>query len=94
VKVIWTHHAISDLDQIADFIEQDHPEAADRVFTRIFTAVMSLASMPQRGRPGVASGTRELVFPPWPYIAVYRVTGNEVYVVRIRHAAQKPTPGN
>jgi toxin ParE1/3/4 len=89
MKVIWANRAIADLDQIADFIEQDHPEAADRVFTRIFTEVMSLASMPQRGRRGVAVGTRELVFPPWPYIAVYRVTDKEVHVVRIRHASQK-----
>jgi toxin ParE1/3/4 len=89
MKVIWANRAIADLDRIADFIEQDRPEAADHVFNRIFTEVMSLASMPQRGRRGIAAGTRELVFPPWPYIAVYRVTNKEVYVVRIRHAAQK-----
>jgi toxin ParE1/3/4 len=82
MKVIWANRAIADLDRIADFIEQDPVEAADHVFNRIFTEVMSLASMPQRGRRGVAS-------PPWPYIAVYRVSDKEVYVVRIRHAAQK-----
>jgi plasmid stabilization system protein ParE len=33
-------------------------------------------------------GTRELVFAPWPYIAVYEIIQNEVQVLRIRHASQ------
>ena len=31
--------------------------------------------------------TREILFPPWPYIAVYEID-DEVRVLRIRHAAQ------
>ncbi len=40
------------------------------------------------GRTGLAPDTRELVFPPWPYIAVYEVVDSVVNVLRIRHASQ------
>jgi len=36
----------------------------------------------------LASDTRELVFAPWPYIAVYEIIEGQVHVLRIRHASQ------
>jgi plasmid stabilization system protein ParE len=41
-----------------------------------------------RGRVGLADNTRELVFPPWPYIAVYEIMEGQVQILRIRHASQ------
>jgi plasmid stabilization system protein ParE len=32
--------------------------------------------------------TRELLFPPLPYIAVYRLKAETIEILRIRHAAQ------
>jgi toxin ParE1/3/4 len=46
------------------------------------------ADMPERGRIGLAENTRELIFAPWPYIAVYEVSESNVTVLRIRHASQ------
>jgi toxin ParE1/3/4 len=40
------------------------------------------------GRTGEVPGTRELVFHPWPYIAVYKIDTEVVRIIRIRHAAQ------
>jgi len=48
-----------------------------------------LHSFPNRGRPGKKPGTRELVVRPLPYIVVYQVSEDVVYVVRILHGAQK-----
>ena len=42
-----------------------------------------------RGRPGKKPGTRELVLSPLPWILVYAVRGDAVYVVRILHGAQQ-----
>jgi addiction module RelE/StbE family toxin len=44
---------------------------------------------PNRGRTGKKPGTRELVVRPLPYIVVYQVSGDVVYVARILHGAQK-----
>ena len=53
-----------------------------------YEAVRSLEESPHRGRPGREDGTRELLFPPLPYVAVYRVKGQSIEVLRIYHAAQ------
>ena len=55
---------------------------------KIYTAVAELRRFPHRGRVGLADYTRELVFPPWPYIAVYEIIEDQVQVLRIRHASQ------
>lgn len=35
--------------------------------------IRSLRESPYRGRPGSEPDTREVLFPPLPYVAVYRV---------------------
>jgi plasmid stabilization system protein ParE len=49
--------------------------------------IRDLKQWPGRGRPAEA-GTREILFPPTPYIAVYRVKEKTIEVVRIYHTAQ------
>ena len=39
-------------------------------------------------RVGREEGTRELLFPPLPYVAVYRLKERSIEVLRIYHAAQ------
>jgi len=50
--------------------------------------IANLRRFPLRGRLGLAPGTREIVYPPWPYIAVYEISGDQVHVLGIRHASQ------
>jgi addiction module RelE/StbE family toxin len=89
VKVIWTPRAASDLDEFVDFVGRDKPDAALRVSERIYSEVMKLASTPHIGRPGKVVGTRELIFHPWPYIAVYKISEDSIRIIRIRHASQQ-----
>ena len=49
--------------------------------------VAALRKFPNRGRIGLVPGTPELVFNPWPYIAVYEVLEGQVQELRIRHAS-------
>jgi toxin ParE1/3/4 len=89
MNVIWTPRAAADLDEAFDYIEIDSPESAIRVADRIYRQVMELADMPHIGRRGDVPGTRELVLHPWSsYIAVYKVDGDTIRIIRIRHAAQ------
>jgi plasmid stabilization system protein ParE len=44
--------------------------------------------MPERGRPGLVIGTREITT-VWPYVIVYRVTAMDVEIIRIWHGAQE-----
>jgi toxin ParE1/3/4 len=89
-RVRWTADAADDLARIVERIREGNPEAARRVAETIYHGVASLRNLPNRGRHGLAENTRELVFAPWPYIAVYEVTANQdqVHVLRIRHTSK------
>jgi toxin ParE1/3/4 len=70
--VRWTAPAAEDLKRITRHIRKDNPTAARSVAKTIFDAGNSLDTLAQRGREGRIAGTREMVFPGWPYILVYQ----------------------
>ena len=88
MRVRWTTTAADDLSHIVEYIRKDNPAAARRVAQTIYHRVSELRKAPHLGRIGLAENTRELVFAPWPCIAVYEIFGDQVQVLRIRHAAQ------
>ena len=83
----WTTNAADDFKRIVERIGEDNPAAAQRVAQTIYKGVAALRTFPNRGRIGLAKDTRELVFAPWPYIAVYEIVEDQVQL-RIRHEAQ------
>jgi addiction module RelE/StbE family toxin len=88
MRVRWTSAAADDLSKIVDYIRRDNPAAARRVAKTVFNGVTQLRKFPHIGRMGLADNTRELIFTPLPYIVVYEILGDQVHVLRIRHAAQ------
>jgi plasmid stabilization system protein ParE len=55
----------------------------------IYSGCERLKDFPYVGRASSRmTGRRELVFPPLPYVAVYRVTDSAVEISRIFHGAQ------
>jgi addiction module RelE/StbE family toxin len=88
MHIRWSPEAADDLERIVRHIQKDKPAAAREVADIIYRAVTSLKDSPLRGRIGRIAGSRELVFAPLPYIAVYRVKEGMVEVSRIYHGAQ------
>lgn len=84
--VIWSDQALDRLDLIISYIEQFDPPAAGRLAARLIDASQSLTAFPNRGRPA-SQGTRELVTVR-PYVIRYKVEGDRVLILGIRHAAQ------
>ena len=92
LTVAWLRMAVQDMQSCAEFIAQDNPEAAKLVVDRIWREGQSLRSLPDRGRPGRAPGTRELVLQGLPYFLAYRVKGNSVQILRVIHTARRWQP--
>lgn len=88
MRVIWSEGAADDLASIVRHIGEDSPEAARRVAEEIFDIVMSLPSLPFRGRKREEDSAREIVFAPWPYVAVYEIVEDKLYVKAVRHTAR------
>jgi len=86
--VRWTSDAAADLEYIVDHIQEDSPGSARKVVQTIIRGIKLLDSFLQRGRPGTLEGTRELVFAPLPYLAVYRIHEETVEILHIYHGAQ------
>jgi addiction module RelE/StbE family toxin len=85
----WTLEAAADLERIADYLFEHTPAHAERLARELYDAPATLLTFPNSGRPGKKAGTRELVMSPLPYIMVYTVRGDIVFVVRILHGAQR-----
>lgn len=88
MRVRWSTSAADDFTRIVERIRAENPAAAHRVAQTIYKGIAMLGTLPNRGRVGRAEDTRELVFPPWPYIVVYEVIKGQVQVLRVRHASQ------
>ena len=89
MRIRWTPAAAADLENINDYLRLHHPRYRQPTMRNLYEAVRALKSLPHQGRPGREAGTRELVFAPLPYIAVYRVAGQTIEVLRIHHGAQE-----
>jgi toxin ParE1/3/4 len=89
MKIRWLDLAVDDLADIADFIACDNPDAAKRIVSRLWSAVRSLATQPEMGRPGRVFGTRELIVSGTPFIVPYRIIKSEIHILRVLHGARK-----
>ncbi len=87
MPVAFTRAALRSLATIRTYIGRENPAAANRVAVQIVAACDRLEYLPERGRPGLVAGTRELIA-LYPYIIVYRVTPSAVEILNIWHGAQ------
>jgi plasmid stabilization system protein ParE len=89
-KVIWSKRSLAHLRYIRGYIEQFNPQAARDLAVALVAAAESLKNFPHRGRLVVGTDKRELVS-VHPYIIRYRVVGDTVRILRIRHTSRRPT---
>jgi len=90
MRLRWTEDAVQDLTTICDYIaEHGSPKAARNVALSVHRGLDLLAHFPEHGRTGRKTGTRELVFSGLPYLAIYRIAGETIEILRILQGAQR-----
>jgi toxin ParE1/3/4 len=89
-KVVWSNAALAHLRFIRAYIEQFNPRAARELADGLIAAGNSLHHFPHRGRPVPGTDLRELVT-AYPYIIRYRIVGDVVRILRVRHTSRRPT---
>jgi toxin ParE1/3/4 len=55
---------------------------------KLYGRIRTLKETPFLGRPGRIVGTREILFSPLPYVAVYRVHEQTIEIWRVYHTSQ------
>jgi toxin ParE1/3/4 len=90
MKVIIRESADEDLDRIFEWIAKDNRSAAAKMVAKIRDRInlLEIDSLAKMGRPGLVTGTRELI--EYPYIIVYEVDSGrqETSVLTILHGAR------
>jgi toxin ParE1/3/4 len=89
VNLVYTDDAAQDLAAIVEYgVGEGFPDPIGYV-NALSERLRALAAQPLLGRKGRLASTRELVLAGTPYIAVYRVEGGSIIVVRVLHGAQQ-----
>jgi addiction module RelE/StbE family toxin len=73
---------------ISDYLKHHHPQYRQPTMRKLYERIRALKDTPYIGRPGREEGTREIHFPPMPYVAVYRVREDAIEIIRVYHTAQ------
>ena len=76
MRVRWTTDAADDLEEICDYIAESRPESESRVAHSLVERIAPLETFSHLGRPGRVRGTREIAFPPPPFVGIYEVREN------------------
>ncbi|NCO33311.1 MAG: hypothetical protein AUJ92_16445 [Armatimonadetes bacterium CG2_30_59_28] len=89
VKVIWTEPALTDIEDIIEYISRDSMAYAARVGTSIVEAPRRLEEFPRCGRvvPEFENGNiRELIYGSYRIIYVIREEG--CFIVAVTHGSR------
>jgi toxin ParE1/3/4 len=89
MKIRWVRLALADLEEAAEYIARDNPQAARKMVKRIWETAKLLAEQPDAGRAGRVPGTRELIIGGTPFILPYRVKDKSVQILRVLHSTRK-----
>ena len=89
MKIIWSPLAIDRASEIAEYIAQDKPTAAEKWINTVFSKVKQLKSSPEIGRvvPEIRNDQlRELMY--GNYRIIYHVEKTQISILTIRHGRQ------
>jgi toxin ParE1/3/4 len=89
VTVVWSPRAIGHLADLRAYISRENPGAAVRTAAILLAAVDRLAALPNLGRPGRLSGTRELVIPGTHHVIPYRLRGERLEIIAVFHGRRR-----
>jgi toxin ParE1/3/4 len=95
MKVVWTREALTDLADIATYYASNaSPVVAEAVGRRFVDVVERVRGAPFSA-PRVAhrSKVRVAAVVRYPFRIFYRVRGDVIHIVHIRHTSRRPVAG-
>jgi toxin ParE1/3/4 len=84
----WTPAAAADMQSISDYLREHRPQYRQPTLRKLYEKLRALKDAPHLGRPGRIEGTREVLFQPLPYVAVYRIHEQNIEIWRVFHTSQ------
>jgi len=87
VRVFRSPRAGGGVEEIAAYLAEHSPPAAQRFLQALERAKRQLSEFPNSGAPGLRPGTRRLIVDD--YIVSYRRRDGEVEIFAVRHASRR-----
>jgi plasmid stabilization system protein ParE len=94
MKLGYAPRALRDLDGIADFLVQRSPSGAKNVLSAIRASIDALTAFPEMAPALDEAGHRRLPVMRYPYAIFYRIAGDELLILHIRHTSRRPAGSN
>ena len=84
-QIVWTEPALSDLNEMAEYIALDNFDAAARLVQKVFSAVKRLEQHPKSGRlpPELDRKTRYREVVTGPCRVFYRIESDKLYILYV-----------
>lgn len=91
MRVRFTRKAVNNLDDIAGYLVERNPSAAQRVREKILEALDILVRFPDAGKRQTTEQVRKLVVRKYPYLVYYSVNkdAGEIIILSIQHPARE-----
>lgn len=89
MKIVWSPLAIDRVSEIAGYIAQENPTAAEKWVDTVFRKVEDLQDFPESGRvvPETENkAIREMIY--GNYRLIYRLEEKRISVLTVRHGKQ------
>ena len=89
MNIVWSPLAIDRASEIAGYIAQDKPSAAEKWIKKVFSKVEQLKTSPEIGRivPEISNNQfREIIY--GNYRIIYRIEARQISILTIRHGKQ------
>jgi toxin ParE1/3/4 len=89
MRVSYSPPVIRQIAEAFDYIVQENPAAANDFLLRVESMASLLSGRPGIGRTTSKPGVQVIGLPPYPYLMFYKVLGDELRVIRVRHMRRR-----
>jgi toxin ParE1/3/4 len=89
VKLRYTRNALREIDNAIAYIGARSPQGASHVAARFYKIIELLRDQPEAGAIHSRPDTRRLFLTPYPYVIYYRVSQQEIIILRFRHTSRR-----
>ena len=90
MKLSYAPRALRDLEGIAAFLVQRSPSGSAHVLAAIKSSIDALTAFPEMAPAVDSAGHRRLPVLRYPYAVFYRIAGDELLILHVRHTARRP----
>jgi plasmid stabilization system protein ParE len=90
MNVVYAPRALRDLGGIAAYLVDHSPGGATHVLAAIKSSIDTLSFFPQIGRIIDNAGHRRVPVLRYPYLVFYRIAGDELIILHVRHTSRRP----